>query len=118
MKGSLVRRRIDAALLVLGCAMVIAAAVPSLAAVRAALALPACILLPGAAVLTVRPVDTILQWSLLSILLSLAIETTASLLMLWLGFWHPLLFASALGVVSVVLIGTDFIRAAPAAAAP
>ncbi len=105
-----VRLRLDAAMLALTAALVIAVAFPFLTPLRPGLALAAFALLPGAALLTLAPVDSFLTWCLVSVLVSLAVETLTSLILLWLHFWHPLLLASALGVISVTLLGRDLYR--------
>ena len=42
--------------------------------------------------------------------LSLAVETLASLALIWTGWWHPALVAIALGAISLVIIVFDWIR--------
>ena len=101
------RRLIDTALLALAVLLLIAIALPALAPVRPWLALAACALLPGAAVLTLLPVRDFFTWCLVSILISLAVGTLTSLVILWLGAWHPLTLAGLLGAASVLLIAKD-----------
>jgi hypothetical protein len=97
----------DAALLVLAVLLLTAIAVPALAPIRPWLALAACALLPGAAVLTLLPVRDFFTWCLVSVLLSLAVGTITSLVILWLGAWHPLALAGVLGAVSMGLLARD-----------
>jgi len=106
------RLRIDAALLALAEVLLLAVFLPILAPVRPGVALAACVLLPGAAVLTLAPVDSLLTWCLVSVLLSLSIETISSLLILWLHIWHPAVLAVVLGSLSVALLGRDLYRTA------
>ena len=101
------RLLIDAALLVLAVLLVVAIALPVLAPVRPFLALGACALLPGAAVLTLIPVESFFTWCLVSILVSLAAGTVASLAILWLGVWQPLTLAGVLGAASIGLLTRD-----------
>jgi hypothetical protein len=77
---------------------------------RPVLALVVFAFLPGAAVLTLAPVDTLLTWCLLSILLSLSIETLTSLLTLYAHAWHPMLLAGILGAASIGLLVLDVVR--------
>jgi len=102
-----VRLFTDAALLALAVLLVIAIAVPALSSVRPWFALVACALLPGAAVLTMIPVRDLFTWFLVSILLSLALGTIASLIILWLDAWHPLALAAVLGASSAGLLLRD-----------
>lgn len=104
------RLRIDVALIVLTVLLVLSA-VLSLEGPRTGLALVVFVLLPGAAVLTLVPVRSFLSWFLLSVLLSLAVETLTSLVTLWVHAWHPVGLASVLGAVSVVLLVLDLLRA-------
>lgn len=97
----------DAALLALTVLLVIAIAIPALAPVRPWLALGACAVLPGAAILTLIPVESFFTWCLVSILLSLAAGTIATLAILWLDLWHPLVLAGILGAASVALLSRD-----------
>jgi len=101
----------DAALLGLAVLLAIAIAVPALTSVRPWFALLACALLPGAALLTLLPVRDLFTWCLVSILISLAVGTIASLIILWLGAWHPLALAGVLGGASIALLARDLYSA-------
>lgn len=78
--------------------------------VRLVLALAAMALLPGAAVLTRLPTADPAVWLGLAVAISLAVETVASLVMAWTGWWHPGPVAGALAAVCVLVLLVDVRR--------
>jgi len=101
------RLLVDVGLLVLALLLVLAIALPLLAPARPWLALAVCALLPGAALLTLIPVADFLTWFLVSVLVSLAVGTVTSLVILWSGVWEPLTLAGVLGAASALLLLRD-----------
>ena len=100
----------DVGLAALIAAAVAVAVVPVPAAVRILVTLVAACLVPGGALIRYLRFDFGASWMAMATALSLAVETLASLALIWTGWWHPALVAIALGAISVVIIVFDWIR--------
>ncbi|WP_239346661.1 MULTISPECIES: hypothetical protein [unclassified Frankia] len=96
----------DLALLALAVIAGIAVVAPSGPA-RPVLVLLALLLLPGAAVLTRLDTPDPLTWLGLAIVLSMAVDAGASLVMLWSGLWHPMVLGAVLAAASIAALIVD-----------
>jgi hypothetical protein len=97
----------DVALLALVALLAVLVATSVDGAPRPFVAFAAAALVPGAALLTLWPVAEPVSWLGLAVALSIAVETCASLVLLWLGLWHPGGLAAALGALSCLLLALD-----------
>ena len=64
-------------------------------------------LVPGGALVTRLPLREPDEILAMTVVLSLAILAAATLLMAWIGVWHPLRLAAGLGATSAVLLLRD-----------
>ena len=103
-------RSADVGLAALIAAAVAVAVVPVPAAVRILVMLVAACLVPGGALVRYLRFDFGASWMAMATALSLAVETLASLALIWTGWWHPAVVAIALGAISVLIILFDWIR--------
>jgi hypothetical protein len=65
---------------------------------------------PGGAVLRLLPEDNFTSSVAVAVSLSLSIEIAGSLLMVWTGWWHPLVFATVVGGLAVGVLVIDLSR--------
>jgi hypothetical protein len=100
----------DVGLAALIAAAVAVALVPVPAAARIVVTFVAACLVPGGALIRYLRLDFGASWLAMATALSLAVETLASLALIWTGWWHPELVAIALGAISVLVIAFDWSR--------
>jgi hypothetical protein len=80
------------------------------AAVRVPIVFLAASLAPGGAVLRLLPDGSRTSSLAVAVSLSLSIEIAGSLVMVWTGWWHPLLFAVVIGGLSAAVLMVDLSR--------
>ena len=100
----------DVSLAALIAAAVGVALVPVPAAARIVVTFVAACLVPGGALIRYLRLDFGASWLAMATALSLAVETLASLALIWTGWWHPALVAIALGAISALIIVFDWSR--------
>jgi hypothetical protein len=100
----------DAGLAALIAAAVAVALVPVPSAARIAVTFVAACLVPGGALIRYLRFDFGASWLAMATALSLAVNTLASLALVWTGWWHPALAAIALGAISALIIVFDWTR--------
>ncbi len=111
------RRRLEKTAVVLGLVALAAVLLPALQPVRPLLVLPAFLVLPGAATMVALRVDSVLSWVVLSVLLSLAVQTLVALVLLWCGAWHPMLQLGVVGLVAATVLLVSALRSRSAESA-
>jgi GT2 family glycosyltransferase len=74
---------------------------------RSVVAFAALLVVPGGAVLSRLRVGGLVEWLGLAVAISLAVETASALAFLWTHFWHPAVIATALGLISAVVLVID-----------
>jgi GT2 family glycosyltransferase len=96
------------AALIAGAVAVGLAPVPATA--RIVVTFVAACLVPGGALIRYLRFDFGASWLAMAAALSLAVDTLASLALIWTGWWHPALVAIALGAISALIIVFDWSR--------
>jgi hypothetical protein len=72
---------------------------------RTIVTLLAALIVPGAAVMTRLPIADVSQGAALIVGMSLTIEVSATLVMVWSGWWHPVAAAIIIiGAAAIVLV--------------
>jgi uncharacterized membrane protein len=103
-----------AAVIDLGSLVLLACGLAAVAAgsgpVRTVLVLAAAISVPGWALLTLLPATDLLTAVALSVAFSLALEIAGSLVLGWVGWWHPFVLAGVLCGASAVALLRHLVR--------
>lgn len=97
----------DASLLSLTAAAVAAALSGTDTPARLVLVLATACLVPGAAILTLLRVDDVLEAAALAIGLGIALEALGPLVMIWTGFWHPVVWGALLAAAASLRLIQD-----------
>jgi uncharacterized membrane protein len=97
---------VDAGLLLLLALCVISVAV-GVTGVRPLVVLLTAAFVPGAGLLTLFPVGDLTTAAALAIALSLTLETVGSLILVWVGWWHPDVLGGVLATLSGLLLVCD-----------
>jgi hypothetical protein len=100
----------DSFLLLLGIAAVAACLSGTDSPARSFLVLAAACLVPGAAILTRLPVTGFLDAAALVVTLGVSIEATGAVIMVWTGWWHPVVWAILVLVFAWILLASDLWR--------
>jgi GT2 family glycosyltransferase len=103
-------RWVDLGLAALIAAAVAVAVVPVPSSARILVTLLAACLVPGGALVRYLHFDFGASWLAMAAALSLAVETLASLALIWTGWWHPVPLAIGVGAISVLMIVFDWSR--------
>lgn len=102
---------VDGLLLLLALAAAVADVVaPAGSSLRLVLSGLAALFVPGAAILTLLRPRELLEAATTAIGLSLAVEVIGSLVLIWAGWFHPVLLAGAIAVPSGIALAWDFWR--------
>jgi uncharacterized membrane protein len=105
------REIVDGLLLALALAAAVADIVAAAGStLRLVLSGLAALFVPGAAILTLLRPRELLEAAATAIGLSLAVEVIGSLVLIWAGWFHPVLLAGAIAVPSGIAIASDFWR--------
>lgn len=105
--SSYARRGFDVAMLVLAGVAVLAVAIDMTGVVRQVLVLAAAMLVPGSALVRFLHPSDIASFLGLAVVVSLAIGTVTSMILVWLDWWHPFELGIAVTVISCGVLAWD-----------
>jgi hypothetical protein len=105
--NSQVRGRFDIALLALAGFAVLAVVIDLQGPARYFVVLPAALLLPGAAFVRFLNPAGLTAFLGLAVVLSLAIETVGAMILVWFGWWHPLVLGLVVATISSAVLVWD-----------
>lgn len=97
----------DCLLLLLAAVTIVVCLLDAQGTARLLLVLAAACLIPGSALLTLLPVEDPLEAFALAVGLGFTVEAVGALVMIWTGWWHPLGWAIALGMVACGMLALD-----------